>query len=100
MTNESPSRGITYKRKYTHREPTPIREEDIPDRKGQETPNKGKAVEETLEIEEPDMGDKEAQVFNSLLSAINNLAKGQKEMVDLMRGMTNKGASTRKEPMN
>lgn len=40
------------------------------------------------------MGDKDAQAYNSLLSALNDLAKGQKEMVDLMRKMTNKEAST------
>jgi len=31
--------------------------------------------------------------------AINDLAKGQKEMVDLMKGMTNRGTSYGKKPM-
>jgi len=100
MTEESPFRGITYRRKHTHREPTPIKKEEIPDSESEETPDKGKGVEETPEIEEPDTGDKEEQAFNNFLSAINDLARDQKEMVDLMRGMTKKGISTGKEPIN
>lgn len=94
MTKEGPFSGITYRRKHTRRKPTPIREEDIPDGESEEKPKKGKGVEETLE--RPDMGDKEEWAFSRLLSAIDDLARGQKEITDLIRGMTNKGASTRR----
>lgn len=46
------------------------------------------------------MGDNETQSFNSFLNALNDLAKGQKDMVGLMRGIENKGTSIGKDLIN
>jgi len=54
------------------------------------------------------MQNKENQEFNSLLSVLNNLAKGQKVMVELVGKLTNKEGSTeiqmgeqhKKDPIN
>lgn len=46
------------------------------------------------------MWDKETQSFNNLISALNDLGKGQKEMMDLMGNIENKGTSTEKDPAN
>lgn len=100
MTEENPYTGITYRKKHIYREPTPLSEEDIPDTKSEETPERGKGLEKTPKFERPDMRDKEEQAFNSLLKAINDLAKGQKEMVEAMKGMTHTTASTGKESLN
>lgn len=59
MTEENPYIGITYRRRHTYRELTPLTEEDILDMESEETPEKGKEIEETPEIEGIDMGDKE-----------------------------------------
>lgn len=40
------------------------------------------------------MGDKEHQEFNSLISILNDLAKGQKVMMELMGKLTDSGGST------
>jgi len=98
MTKENRYTWITYRRKHTYKEPTPLLEEDILDTESEETPEGGKGLEKTLERQ--DMEDKKEQAFNSLHRAINNLAKGQKEMVEVMKGVTHTRASTRKEPLN
>lgn len=100
MTEENPYLGIPYRRRYPYNEPNPITEEDILDTESKETLEKGKEIKGTPEIEEPDMVDRAEQAFNSLLNAINDLARGQKEMVDLMKGMSNTRTSIGKEPLN
>lgn len=70
--------GIAYRRSYQVREPTPLWEEE------EETPQKWKGEEVPSQKEKTTMGDKENQEFNNLPSVLNDLAKGQKEMVELM----------------